>query len=267
MAWIQQEERHAKRFLVGVGALVGCSSSEFTVARGTSDTGSAAGDGGATADGSTDAATPPIDGGNSDASRDDTSTSSIDAAPVDAGCVTTIPAAACAAPPPGAYEQQFAFASYTGLTPRLGREQAHLISYVTSKAGRHEKLIAQLRRVTVDAGGAVGTISVEAFLMPCPGVLVPLGRVSKLPVNEAGDMYSFYFRDGDGNALPVLPAGTRLAFQITHDSARYQLELTGNPTPTGTPPQGLQWWTRNPTGDFKLETALPSANPWLRACG
>lgn len=264
--------------LVGL-ASAGCSSANFAVGAedgggGGADTAVAADTGG----GDTGAIGPDTGGLTDSGDRADTTApppdstpggdSALDTGPIDAGCPAVLPVTACASPPSGPYENQFTFTGYTALTPRINSEVAHAISYVTAKAGRHEKMILTLRRHVADPSGVVGSVTLEAFVMPCPGVLVPLGKSRTLPVNEGGEQYSFYFREAEGNALPTFPAGTRMAFRITHDSTKYQLELPGS-APTGgtSAPGGLQWWTKKADAPWTLETSLPSASPWVHACG
>jgi hypothetical protein len=223
-----------------------------------------------------DLVSAPADSGSTATPTEDTTPVESDAEPIEAEagasdggvttppCNTTMPAPACTAPG-SEYAPQIQYGASSDLTPLVDHNTSHAISYVTERAGRHEKMILMLRRLP--AGGATpGRLTLTAYYTPCAGVHVPLGKSRSF---DAANVYdgnvSFYFND-DPTFLPLLPAGTRLTFVLSTDSTAYNFQLVGSPT-GATPPSGLQWWVRKGTGSWERPgPALPSVQAWLRYC-
>jgi hypothetical protein len=186
---------------------------------------------------------------------------------VDAGpaCDTTAPAVACSEPTSD-YAPQFQYAASNAIGPLVDGEHVHAFSYVTARAGRHEKLILNLGRVA-STGSIVGRLTLTAYRTPCPGVHIPLGKSRSFSADAIsnGDQ-AFYFNE-TANLLPAFPAGTRLTFILSTDSTAFAFEVRGNSTGGGAPAT-LDWqvkkgaagpWTTPPT-------AKPTAQAWLRHC-
>lgn len=252
---------------------VACSGGDFQLGAGDPAGGDAGAsdDTAAVVDGATgsDAAVDEDGGGTSEASVPPADADTADSRPAETTppCDTTAPATACDAD--GNYASEFNHYGGPGwLGPRIDGETSHAISYVTSRAGRHEKLILRVRRVATGTGTHAGHLTLAAYRTPCPGVHVPLGKAVVRPAADGADEQEipFYFTAPE-TYLPTFPAGTRLTFVLSTDSTAYTFELAGNPMGGGAAPGGLQWFVKKGLGPWTTpSSAVPNASPWIRGC-
>jgi hypothetical protein len=233
-------------------SVVACSGSDFEL--GTAE------DSGSSTVEDTDGQNPEDVGGATDGNTGARDSGAADTQPP---CNTALPPLACATPGSN-YAAQFQHNGDTALAHLVDHNTSHAISYVTARAGRHEKMILRLRRGS-GAGPNVGTVTLTAFYTPCPGVHVPLGKSRSFPANNVDGDVSFYFND-TATFLPLFPAGTRLTFVLTTDSTLYSFELLGNATNADAPPS-LQWFVKKGSGAWESASpAAPAAQAWLRDC-
>lgn len=185
-----------------------------------------------------------------------------DAPPLD--CKT--PPMTCAST--GDYVPHHDLAPTGPLAVAITPENKHMVSFLTSRRGRIEKIGLRLRR-NENIAGVDGDFTVSAFFMPCEGTLIPIGKHTKSAAEVSGDTTFYFNPDSTGGLVPFLPfaeKGTRIAFVIETTSTRYHWTMQTATIPSGNE-LGHAWATKTGAMPWKVAPQIAATMSYIRACG